>query len=170
MAERRRIVAVGQKTYLGYGQTRAWLEAAAGVAWADKAGGTSGALWGNGLRQASTALDDESRPGAEQGVAAVQAALDLVTTFGKAQRHDKTLLDALIPFVESLEESLGGGQAFPAAWSTAAEVATTEAQATADLAPKIGRARVLSDRSQGHPDPGAISLAMIVTAVGERLG
>ena len=28
MAERRRIVAVGQKTYLGYARTRAWLEAA----------------------------------------------------------------------------------------------------------------------------------------------
>jgi D-erythrulose 4-kinase len=143
---------------------------AAGVAWADKAGGTSGALWGNGLRQAATALDDESRPGAEQGVAAVQAALDLVTTFGKAQRHDKTLLDALIPFGESLQQSVGEGRSFAEAWSSAAEVATTEAQATADLAPKIGRARVLSDRSQGHPDPGAISLAMIVTAVGERLG
>ena len=64
-------------------------------------------------------------------VAAVQAALDLVTTFGKAQRHDKTLLDALIPFVESLQQSVGEGRSFAEAWSSAAEVATTEAQATA---------------------------------------
>jgi dihydroxyacetone kinase len=144
--------------------------AAAGIAWADKAGGTSGALWGNGLRQAATALDDDTRPDAQQGLAAVLAAQDLVLTFGKAQRHDKTLLDALIPFTEALQQSVGGGESFASAWSSAAEVATTEAQATADLAPKIGRARVLSDRSQGHPDPGAISLAMILTAVGERLG
>jgi len=143
---------------------------AAGIAWADKAGGTSGALWGNGLRQAATALDDESEPTTEQGLAAVQAALELVTTFGKAKRHDKTLLDALIPFVEALQESVVAGDAMPKAWPAAAEVATTEAEATADLSPKIGRSRVLAERSQGHPDPGAISLAMILTVAGEHLG
>ncbi len=144
--------------------------AAAGIAWADKAGGTSGALWGNGLRQASTALDDEGRPSAADGVAAVRAALDLVLTFGKATRYDKTLLDALIPFAESLQQSVDQGIGFAEAWSAAAGVATTEADATAELAPKIGRARVLSDRSQGHADPGATSLAMILTTVAERLG
>lgn len=144
--------------------------AAAGVAWADKAGGTSGALWGNALRAASSVLDDDSQPSAQDGLAAVQAARDLVLTFGKAERHDKTLLDALLPFVDSLESSVGDDQPFAAAWVAAAEVATTEAAATADLSPKIGRARVLADRSQGHPDPGAISLAMVLTAVGQRLG
>ena len=144
--------------------------AAAGIAWADKAGGTSGALWGNGLRSASTALDDQTRPDGAQGVAAVEAARDLVLTFGKAQRYDKTLLDALLPFVDALSESVQGGQPISAAWSAAAEVATAEAAATAELSPKIGRSRVLAERSQGHPDPGAISMAMILTTVGSHLG
>jgi hypothetical protein len=38
------------------------------------------------------------------------------------------------------------------------------------LVPKIGRARPLAERSVGTPDPGAISLALIVTAVGNVLG
>ena len=143
--------------------------AAAGIAWADKAGGTSGALWGNGLRSASTALDDQTRPDGAQGVAAVEAARDLVLTFGKAQRYDKTLLDALLPFVDTLSESVQRGQPISTAWSAAAEVATAEAAATAELSPKIGRSRVLAERSQGHPDPGAISMAMILTVVGPHL-
>ncbi|MET1006894.1 MAG: DAK2 domain-containing protein, partial [Propionibacteriaceae bacterium] len=144
--------------------------AVAGDAWADKAGGTSGALWGNGLHAAASTLDDTASPSAEDVVAAVVAARDLVTTFGKAQRNDKTLLDALIPFVESLESGVQSGQSLVEAWVAAAEVATQQAEATADLAPKIGRSRVLADRSQGHPDPGAVSLALVLTRVGERLG
>ena len=47
---------------------------------------------------------------------------------------------------------------------------TDAAQETASLTPKIGRARPLAERSVGTPDPGAISLALIVTAVGDVLG
>jgi dihydroxyacetone kinase len=35
--------------------------------------------------------------------------------------------------------------------------------------PKIGRARPLAERSVGTPDPGAISMGLILTAVGEVL-
>lgn len=142
---------------------------AAGIAWADKAGGTSGALWGNGLREAATVLDNESRPAASDAVTAVHAARDLVLNFGKAQRDDKTLLDALLPFTDALSAAIGRGESLAQAWASAAEVATTEAAATAELSPKIGRARVLAERSQGHPDPGAVSLAMVLVAVGGRL-
>jgi dihydroxyacetone kinase len=46
-------------------------------------------------------------------------------------------------------------------------VATDAARATADLRPKIGRARPLADRSVGTPDAGATSLAMCAHAVAE---
>lgn len=144
--------------------------AAAGDAWADRAGGTSGALWGNALHSAGAVLDDTTVPTAEQAVAAVVAAQDLVLTFGKAQRHDKTLVDALVPFTEALEQALQRGDDLQSAWQSAAAVATEEAEATASLSPKIGRARVLADRSQGHPDPGAVSLALVLTEAGRHLG
>ncbi|OLT45968.1 dihydroxyacetone kinase family protein [Cellulosimicrobium sp. CUA-896] len=136
--------------------------AAAGDAWADRAGGTSGALWGTGLRAAAGVLDDATAPDDATRVRAVRAALDHVLSFGKAQRGDKTLLDALVPFTESLEEAVTAGTTFDAAWAGAAKVATEEADATADLTPRIGRARPLAERSVGHPDPGAVSLALVV--------
>ena len=53
------------------------------------------------------------------------------------------------------------------AWKHAAEVAQKCADATAALSPKIGRARPLAERSVGTPDPGAISMALIIKAVGD---
>ena len=43
------------------------------------------------------------------------------------------------------------------------------AQATAELRPKVGRARPLAERSVGTPDAGAVSMGMCVTAVAEVL-
>ncbi|MBK5247837.1 MAG: dihydroxyacetone kinase family protein [Actinomycetales bacterium] len=142
---------------------------AAGDAWADKAGGTSGALWGTGLRAAADQLSDTDQTAAADAVASVRAALEHVLTFGKAQRGDKTLLDAFFPFVEALEESVGGGQPLATAWSAAAGRATEGAEATAPMSPRIGRARPLAERSVGHADPGAVSLALILTTASERI-
>ena len=55
------------------------------------------------------------------------------------------------------------------AWAAAADVCRDAAEATAALVPKIGRARPLAERSVGTPDPGAISLGLIVTAIGKVL-
>jgi dihydroxyacetone kinase len=53
------------------------------------------------------------------------------------------------------------------AWKFASEIAQKSADATAALSPKIGRARPLAERSIGTPDPGAISMALIINVVGE---
>jgi len=143
--------------------------AVAGDAWADKSGGTSGALWGTGLRAAAQALSDCSAPDKQQGLAAVLAARDHVLAFGKAKLGDKTLLDALLPFTESLQEAVVEGHGFAHAWRAAASEAERAALATAPLEPRIGRARVTASRSVGHPDPGAISLALVLGVVGDRL-
>lgn len=54
--------------------------------------------------------------------------------------------------------------------ASADEQATEAARGTADLVASKGRARTHGDKSQGTPDPGAISFARIVTRVGELLG
>uniref|UniRef100_UPI0012F62235 DAK2 domain-containing protein n=1 Tax=Actinoalloteichus spitiensis TaxID=252394 RepID=UPI0012F62235 len=49
------------------------------------------------------------------------------------------------------------------------EAARRAAEATADLVPRMGRARPLAERSVGTPDAGAVSLALIVRAVRDVL-
>ncbi|MDH2444672.1 dihydroxyacetone kinase family protein [Amnibacterium sp. CER49] len=139
--------------------------ALAGDAWADKAGGTSGALWGAALRALGTSLGDDAAPSAERVAEAVAAARDAVTRFGKAEVGDKTLVDALVPFTDSLAAHVGNGEALAVAWRAAAADATAAAEATADLLPRLGRARPHVEKSRGTPDPGAVSLAQTLTAV-----
>ena len=49
----------------------------------------------------------------------------------------------------------------------AADLATEAARATADLRPKVGRARPLAERSVGTPDAGATSPAMCARTVAD---
>ena len=51
--------------------------------------------------------------------------------------------------------------------SRAADAAEGAAQETAALVPKVGRARPLAERSVGHPDPGALSFAIIARTLAE---
>jgi dihydroxyacetone kinase len=144
--------------------------AAAADAWADRAGGTSGAIWGLALRAWSTALSDEAAPDTAQVAAGARAALDAVMRLGGAKKDDKTLVDAFIPFVETLEASLAGGSGLAEAWSKAAAAATKAAEDTKALSPKLGRARPLAARSIGHPDAGAVSFALLARETGSHIG
>lgn len=142
----------------------------AGEAWADKAGGTSGALWGAALVAAGTRLGDEVRPDRYAVAEAVGAARDAILKAGGAEVGDKTLVDALIPFAASLSSGVADGSSLAEAWTTAADAASVAAEATADLTARRGRARTHTDKSVGTPDPGAISLAHAMTAVAAVLG
>ncbi|MDR7187525.1 dihydroxyacetone kinase [Microbacterium sp. BE35] len=143
--------------------------ARAADAWADKAGGTSGALWGVILNAVAAKLADEGRPDAAAVAAGVAAGSRGVTDYGKAEVGDKTLVDALVPFSTTLTGAVDSGAGLTDAWRAAADAATRAAARTAELLPRMGRARTHGQNSVGTPDPGAISLALIVTAIAETL-
>ena len=141
----------------------------AGDAWADRAGGTSGALWGVALRAWGQALGDGEKPSAKTVAQGAQAAHDAIVRLGGAKVGDKTLVDALVPFVQVLNDRVAAGETLGVAWAAAAARSTEAADATAQLVPKLGRARPLAERSLGHPDAGAISLALCARVVGANL-
>ena len=139
--------------------------AAAGDAWSDQAGGTSGALWGSVLRALGRALDTEDAPIGSAGT----IALETVTGRGGATVGDKTMVDALDPFARVLAERSAAGDDVAEALYAAAEAATRAAEETASLRPKLGRARPLAEKSIGHPDAGATSLALIATTIAQTV-
>ena len=144
----------------GAGTALAW----AGDAWADRAGGTSGALWGLALRTLGEVVGDDDAPDASTVAAGVTAAADAIVAFGKAQVGDKTLVDALLPFSRTLSERVGTVE-LADAWGEAATAAERAAEGTADLLPRLGRARPHAEKSLGTPDAGAVSLALVVRAI-----
>ncbi len=137
----------------------------AGAAWAARAGGTSGVLWGAALEAAGASIGNFDEPDARGIATALDAALAQLQRIGKASLGDKTMLDALIPFVAAFAESVAGGADTATALAAASVIARDAAQATAALSPRLGRARPLAARSIGHPDPGAVSLALVIGVV-----
>jgi dihydroxyacetone kinase len=143
--------------------------ATAANAWADRAGGASGALWGLALRTWSAKLSDEAELTADAVAQGARAALEAVVRLGGAKIGDKTLVDAFAPFADALEEGVAKGKTLAEAWASAAEAASKAAEATARLTPKLGRAKSHTQRSLGHPDAGAVSLSLIARVVGEAI-
>ena len=112
---------------------------------------------------------DLIRPTGADLAEAVHAARAAVMEFGRAEVGDKTLVDVLVPFDETLTEAVGSGASFVEAWQQATAAAAQAAEATKDLLPRMGRARPHAERSLGTPDAGAVSLSLIVDAIGKVL-
>jgi dihydroxyacetone kinase len=140
--------------------------AAAGDAWSDRAGGTSGALWGSLLTAIGSVFGNDDAPDLAKAVAALEAGRDAVQRLGGAQVGDKTLVDALVPLVEAFSATAGDFQEKAAAALRAGEQG---AESTADMVAKLGRARPLGEKSLGTPDPGAVSLVRVARVVAENI-
>ncbi|MCU1598166.1 MAG: D-erythrulose 4-kinase [Actinomycetota bacterium] len=138
---------------------------AASDEWSERAGGTSGALWAAAIAAVANSLGNRESYDAKDASAAARAALEAITTRGKAVLGDKTMVDAFDPYVRALEAAIAGGEPLNSALTSAARVATEAAEGTAGLKPRLGRARPLAEKSLGHPDAGAVSFALIVTRI-----
>lgn len=137
----------------------------AGRAWSDRAGGTSGALWGAALVAAGEELADRDGYSDSTVAAAAAAAVSAIITLGKAAPGDKTMIDAMTPYITALQKSITDGDTLAVAAAVAAQVANDAAASTARLRPRLGRARPLAEKSLGHPDAGATSFALIVSRI-----
>jgi dihydroxyacetone kinase len=167
MARGAHAAASAAKQYVDAGAGAGSTLEAAADSWSDKAGGTSGIIWGIILREIGKEFGDSTKPSGEVVAAAVARASLEVTKFGKAQIGDKTLVDVLIPFSEKLVSEKGNS--LSQAWARGSVIADSAAIETANLLPKIGRARPHAEKSLGHQDPGATSLAMIISTVANFL-
>lgn len=105
--------------------------------------------------------------GLAQEGAQVQAmfsgALAALEEVSGARRGDKTMLDALIPFLEALRTTSDD----PEGLVEAAVAARRGAEETANYIAKFGRAKNYKERTLGHWDPGAVSMSIILTSLAE---
>jgi phosphoenolpyruvate---glycerone phosphotransferase subunit DhaL len=128
-------------------------------------GGTSGPIWGTAFLRAGTALKDSASPTSDDAVAALRAAIEGIKQRGNADLGDKTLLDALIPATDRLEQEFAGGASASDALSAAAVTARESADATKPMLAKRGRASYAGERSKESVDAGAMAIAVLFERV-----
>ncbi len=123
-------------------------------------GGASGPLYGSFFMAAGDALG-RSKKLPDDLAEVFGSGVGAVSARGRSQPGEKTMLDVLVPVLETLKAEAGRPDLIERVRSTASEAVarTVPMQATK------GRASYLGARSIGHVDPGARSSCVLLHAV-----
>jgi len=97
-------------------------------------------------------------------VAVGEAAIANIKKRGKAETGDKTVLDAIVPAVESFKAALAVGQEAGTAASAAVRAASEGMEATKNMKAKFGRAKWFQDSSVGVQDGGATAMYYMIAS------
>lgn len=120
-------------------------------------GGASGALFGLVLHEIERHLDQGTDLAEGLGRACAR-----ICDLGDAKPGDKSMVDALDPAVAALSERKSLAEAVAAAVSGR--------EATRELRARRGRAQYVEGGGQGHLDPGAVSVVMILETLLAEVG
>ncbi len=131
-------------------------------------GGSSGPLYGVLFLRCGSVLEGSGTTGLAQWAQAFDQGCRAISELGGAKPGDRTMLDALDPFVKTLKNGVGG-KASRETFMAAVEAAERGVEATAQMKPRVGRSSYLGDRVLGYPDPGAKAIAIWLRAVSEAL-
>jgi triose/dihydroxyacetone kinase / FAD-AMP lyase (cyclizing) len=131
-------------------------------------GGSSGPLYGVLFLRCGSVLEKSVVTGLAQWTEALDQGCRAISELGGAKPGDRTMLDALDPFLMALKKGVGG-KASREAIMAAVEAAERGVEATARMKPRLGRSSYLGDRVLGCPDPGAKAVAVWLRAASEAL-
>ena len=138
-------------------------------------GGASGPIWGSAFRAAGKATMDKNDLSIAEFANMLQEAVKGIQATGErsfgrgAEVGDKTLIDALIPCVESWMDSVSTEKTFKKAFEEGAAAAVEGAEKTKDIVARMGRAGTVGERSLGYPDAGAYGLGVIFTELSNSI-
>jgi dihydroxyacetone kinase-like protein len=131
-------------------------------------GGTSGPIWGTALLRAASTAGAVSTLEPAQVVAMLRASIEGIKARGRSDLGDKTLLDAVVPAVDTIEEQIAAKADTAATLRAAAITAREKAEATRSMQAMRGRASYTGERSIGTLDAGAVAVAVMFEALADQ--
>jgi dihydroxyacetone kinase phosphoprotein-dependent L subunit len=134
-----------------------------GKAMMSSMGGASGVVFGTLFRSAGRELKGRSVLDAAGLAVSMQSAVESIQQRGGAKPGDKTMLDALDPAARRAAEVTS--LPLTEALKEVSDAATAGMEASRNMIATMGRAKTLGERSIGHPDAGAVSIAIIFQAM-----
>ncbi|MAC49875.1 MAG: dihydroxyacetone kinase subunit L [Verrucomicrobiales bacterium] len=137
----------------------------AGMAMMSSMGGASGALFGTLFRNGGKALDGEETLNSDGLKSFLNAANEGVKSRGGASPGDKTMIDALEPAAQEASKNIS--LPLYELISLVSQAADRGKEESKEMIATMGRAKTLGERSLGHPDAGACSVAIILKSMSE---
>ncbi|WED24761.1 dihydroxyacetone kinase subunit L [Vibrio sp. JC009] len=128
-------------------------------------GGASGAIFGTLFRAGGKAIAGEEQLTTSVLARFLEAGLEGIYKRGGADEGAKTMIDALAPAMRKAHEL--SGTDFREAIEAVTDAAQQGVEKTKDMIATTGKAKTLGERSLGHPDPGAISMSLILKFMAE---
>ena len=133
----------------------------------DDIGGSMGPLYGVFFDELASECTEVIDAGVFRDM--LNAALAGIQDIGNAKQGDKTLIDTLIPAIDSYSKSLAEGENFSSSLDSLKRGAASGWKSTEDMIAKIGRASRLGERSRGVLDAGATSCYFILIALADGI-
>ncbi|MBN2396678.1 MAG: dihydroxyacetone kinase subunit L [Candidatus Atribacteria bacterium] len=131
-------------------------------------GSTIGILIFSAMKAAGLAIKEKESINIKDIQKMLQDSIQAIEKRGKASKGQKTILDSLIPALESLEENNDETDDI----STIKRMiknAYDGAESTKNLESQIGRAKWFKNRSMGVMDPGAYTGYLILKTIGDYI-
>ena len=128
-------------------------------------GGASGPLYWTLFMKMSMKLAGKREATLAELSEAMAEGVRGIVALGKAEKGEKTMLDALYPALEAFSSGSDEASALEGAVSAAEE----GMKSTIPMLAKKGRASYLGERSVGHQDPGATSAYLLLSCLKEAV-
>jgi dihydroxyacetone kinase-like protein len=128
-------------------------------------GASSGPLYGTAFMRAGAVVKGKATIDRDALADCIQAMAKGMQDRGKAERGEKTMMDAWLPAAEAAQAAKARGADAIACLEAAVAAAEAGAEATKTMLATKGRASRLGERALGHMDPGAASAVTILKAM-----
>lgn len=138
-----------------------------GMTLVSQVGGSSGPLYGTAFMYAGNALSSKNEITLVDFATALSSAIEGVKMRGKASVGEATMLDAMIPALDGLNEAINNNLTTKEALTNVFEKAQLGANSTIPMIATKGRASYVGERGIGHLDPGAQSFAYLMETIKE---
>lgn len=136
-----------------------------GMALISNIGGASGPLYGTAFMKASSVVFGKEELNIEDLKNILETSLEGVKARGKAQKGDKTMIDAIEPSLDAVKNGMEDGLDEKKILENMKDEALKGVNYTKSIIARRGRASYLGERSIGHQDPGATSSYLILNEI-----
>lgn len=137
-----------------------------GMALVSTVGGASGPLYGTAFMKAGMAMAGKNTLDMNDFLVCMEAAIGGVKMRGKAEKGEKTMLDAMIPAFDAMKAAAAEDTGKKAVLEAGIKAAKEGVEYTKTIIATKGRASYVGERSIGHQDPGATSFTDMLEVIG----
>ena len=142
---------------------------AAGLCLVKCMGGSSGVLFGTLFISGLDVIQDKEALNAADITAFLTKGIQGIIRRGRAKAGDKTMVDALLPAQAEMELALKSSDDIGQVLKAAETGALNGVEATKSMISRLGRSKNFREQAIGWPDPGAISVSILLGGLAKSL-